>query len=55
MSQYTQYPFYTAYTHLHDIFGVDMAEDMFETSAFVAWRNIGNKITELINKIISTK
>ena len=43
MSQYTQYPFYTAYTHLHDIFGVDMAEDMFETSAFVAWRNIGNK------------
>lgn len=43
MSQHEQFPFYTAYTHLHDMHGIDMSEDMFETAAFVAWKQIGNK------------
>lgn len=39
----TNYPFYTAYTHLMDVYGIDMPEDLFETYAMIAWHYIGNK------------
>lgn len=43
MSKLTNYPFYTAYTHLMDVYGIDMPEDLFETYALIAWHYIGNK------------
>ena len=47
MSTITQHPFYTAYTYLLDMFGVEISEDLFETMGYVAWTKIGNKQTRM--------
>lgn len=36
MSRISNHPFYTAYTYVSDMFGINISEDMFETSAYVA-------------------
>jgi len=38
-----KYPFYTALTQIHDIYGIDLDEDLFETYGMTAYRKIGNK------------
>ncbi len=35
--------FYTAYSHLYDVYGIEINEDMFETLGMIAWNKIGNK------------
>lgn len=35
--------FYTAYSHLYDVYGLEINEDMFETLGMIAWNKIGNK------------
>lgn len=35
--------FYTAYSHLYDVYGVEINEDLFETLGMLAWNKIGNK------------
>ena len=42
MADYTQYPFYTAYSHLLETYGLEIDEDLFETYAMSAWKYIGN-------------
>ena len=37
------YNFYTAYSHLYDVYGVELNEDTFETLGMFAWNKIGNK------------
>ena len=34
--------FYTAMSHLYDVYGVELKEDMFETLGMIAWEKIGN-------------
>lgn len=38
-----EYPFYTAYTHLNDFYGITINDDEFENIAISAWDKIGNK------------
>lgn len=47
MSSFQLYPFYSAYTHLNDIHGIDMDRDTFEVAGMTAWRHIGNKHTRM--------
>lgn len=42
----TSYPFYAAYNHLNDFYGIALNEDEFETTALYAWMHIGNKRTK---------
>lgn len=42
----TSYPFYAAYNHLNDFYGIALNEDEFETIALYAWMHIGNKRTK---------
>lgn len=42
-----EYPFYTAYTHLNEFYGITMQDDEFETMAITAWDKIGNKRVKL--------
>ena len=42
MSNYTKYPFYSAYSHLLEIYGLEIDDDLFETYAMSAWNYIGN-------------
>ena len=42
MSNYTSYPFYSAYSHLIEIYGIEIDDDLFETYAMSAWNYIGN-------------
>lgn len=37
------YPFYTAYSQLNDIYGLEIPEDLFEVMGLTAWERIGNK------------
>ena len=46
MNEFT-YPFQTAYTQAHDMYGVEISEDEFETVGMVAWSRIGNRQTRL--------
>ena len=52
MSRITHNKFYTAYTYLSDMFGVDISEDLFETMAYVAWRKIGNRETRMYKAVL---
>jgi len=45
------YPFYTAITHLKDIYGITINPDEFESLAWHAWNHIGNKNTKLYRYI----
>lgn len=47
MSRLTNYPFYTTLTFVHDMYGLEISEDQFETAALVAWHNIGNRNTRV--------
>jgi hypothetical protein len=38
-----KYPFYTVLSHLSDMYGIDMPEDVFEVMAMSGWEKIGNK------------
>lgn len=38
-----EYPFYTAYTQIPTMFGVNMSPDDFENAGIVAWNRINNK------------
>lgn len=42
----TSYPFYAAYNHLNDFYGIVLNEDEFETIGLFAWMHIGNKRTQ---------
>ena len=42
MSNYTSYPFYSAYSHLIEVYGIEIDDDLFETYAMSAWNYIGN-------------
>lgn len=42
MSNYTSYPFYSAYSHLTEVYGIEIDDDLFETYAMSAWNYIGN-------------
>lgn len=42
----TSYPFYSAYNHLNDFYGIVLNEDEFETIALFGWMHIGNKRTK---------
>lgn len=37
------YPFYTAYSQLNDMYGIEIPEDLFEVMGLTAWKRIGNK------------
>ena len=37
------YPFYTAYSQLNDMYGLEIPEDLFEVMGLTAWERIGNK------------
>lgn len=52
MSSTKKYPFYTAYTQLKDLHGIDIPEEMFETMAYVAWQTIGNKELKTYRKLV---
>lgn len=39
--------FNTAYSHLRELYGIELQPDEFETLGMVAWTKIGNKLTEL--------
>ena len=52
MSRITHNKFYTAYTYLSDMFGIDISEDLFETMAYVAWRKIGNRETRMYKAVL---
>ena len=47
MSRITNNEFYSAYTYLSDIYGIHIAEDIFETMGYVAWSKIGNRQTRM--------
>lgn len=38
-----KYPFFTAFSHLYEMYGVEIDEDTYETYAMSAYRKIGNK------------
>lgn len=46
-----EYPFYTAYTHLGDFYGITLQDDEFEAMAISAWDKIGNKRIRLYKYI----
>src|ERR1035437_11165626 len=41
--------FYTAYSHLYDVYGVEVKEDLFETLGMIAWNKIGNRQSRIYN------
>ena len=41
--------FYTAYSHLYDVYGVEVNEDLFETLGMIAWNKIGNRQSRIYN------
>lgn len=47
MSDLQLYPFYSAYTHLNDIHGIDLNKDTFEVAGMTAWHHIGNRKTRM--------
>lgn len=42
-----KYPFYTVYSHLSDMFGMEISEDQFEVMALSGWEKINNKEYQL--------
>lgn len=44
-----EYPFYAAYTHLNDFYGIVLEDHIFETMALSGWDKIGNKRVRLYN------
>ena len=52
MSRISHNKFYTAYTYLSDMFGIDISEDLFETMAYVAWKKIGNRETRMYKAVL---
>lgn len=50
----TNYPFYQAFNHLNDFFGVTLNEEDFETIALNGWRHIGNRQTKRYRYINDT-
>lgn len=56
MSRITHNSFYSAYTYLSDIYGINITEDLFETMGYVAWSKIGNRQTRMYKvKLIPQK
>lgn len=47
MSIISNNKFYTAYTYLSDLYGINISEDIFETMGYVAWKKIGNRQSKM--------
>lgn len=48
------YNFNTAYTHLLELYGIELKPDEFETIGMIGWEKIGNKSIELVNITVPT-
>lgn len=38
------FKFYTAYTQIRELYGIELTPDQFETMGMIAWTKIGNKV-----------